>query len=44
LASVWGYDLHSANFDPKSKKEKEKAIPTVASITLRKFGKEIPKT
>jgi len=44
LASVWGYNLHSTALDHKSKKQKEKPPPSVASITLRKFGKEIPKT
>ena len=44
LASVWGYSLNTTALDSKSKKQKERPIPSVASITLRKFGKEIPKT
>lgn len=44
LASVWGYDLRSNIADPKHKKHKQKHMPAVASITLRQFVTEIPKT
>lgn len=38
LAGVWGYSLADP-LDLKEKKQRHNAPPTVANITLRKFGK-----
>lgn len=44
LADIWGYSLASTSLDHKQKRQKQTNPPVVANITLRKFGKEIPKT
>jgi hypothetical protein len=44
LADLWGYSLASTSLDQKQKRQKQISPPVVANITLRKFGKEIPKT
>ena len=44
LADVYGYSQASASLENKHKRQKQTEVPVVANITLRKFGKDIPKT